>query len=177
MKILDFPIQRQSFSYDCGAKALQSVLEYYGIDTDESNIIKLAGTNDEIGTPIHGMEKVARHFGLDCIIKSMTIDEIKKSIDDGTPVILLVQAWANREVKDWKRTWREGHYVVAIGHDSEKIYFDDPKSCIRTYLPYSELEERWHGFYTTPEEKNEDLGIIIAGKDKTFSSKAAIHMD
>jgi len=40
MKILDFPELRQTFNYDCGAKALQSVLAYYGIDIREEEIIK-----------------------------------------------------------------------------------------------------------------------------------------
>jgi predicted double-glycine peptidase len=35
MKILKIPELRQAYVYDCGANAVQSVLEYYGIDIKE----------------------------------------------------------------------------------------------------------------------------------------------
>lgn len=177
MKIIDFPSYRQTFRFDCGAEALHSVLAYYGIDTDEINIIKLAGTNEDTGTPLHGMEKVARHFGLECMFKTMTVEEIRKHIDEGLPVILLLQAWPTRKIKDWRRTWKDGHYVVAIGYDREKIYFDDPGYCMRTFLSNKELMERWHDFDSEEGKKHEDLGIIIKGRTRRYSSKEVVHMD
>ena len=173
MKLLDFPMFQQTFEFDCGAQALHSVLTFYGIDTSEMEIIKIAGTSGKYGTPIHGMEKVARHFDLKCDIKKMTINDIKKNI----PVILLIQAWSNRKIKDWENDWKDGHYVVAVGYDSKKIYFEDPYSYLRTYLFYKELEGRWHDLDVSANKEYKNTGIIIKGKKKKYSSKKKLHME
>jgi ABC-type bacteriocin/lantibiotic exporter with double-glycine peptidase domain len=56
-KILDFPTLRQMDEYDCGASAMQSVLDYYGIDVGENNIIRLA-KNKKSGTSTAGLKKL-----------------------------------------------------------------------------------------------------------------------
>lgn len=179
MKIIDFPEYRQTFEYDCGAKALHSILSFYGTDTNEVDIIKIAGTNSKNGTPVHGMKKVAKHFGLNCQMQKMTIKELEKYIDKNIPVILFLQAWAERKIKNWKNHWDDGHYVVAIGYGNKKIYFEDPYSCFRVFLPYEELEDRWHDIDNSTGKKYNNLGIIITNKDKKsdYSSKKIIHMD
>jgi len=45
MKMLDFPNARQTFEYDCGAKAMHAVLAYYGVNANENEILKIAKTN------------------------------------------------------------------------------------------------------------------------------------
>jgi len=173
--MLDFPDFRQTFEYDCGAKALHSVLTYFGIDTNEINIIKIANTNKHNGTPLDGVKKVAGHFKLKCRIKKMDINEIKKYIDREIPVILLVQAWPKKKVHDWKKSWENGHFVVAIGYDNKRIYFEDPYDIHRSYLTYSELLDRWHDIDTAKNKKYYNLGIILLGKKK-YVSKKIVHM-
>jgi len=79
MKTINLPQLRQTYGYDCGAKALQSVLVYYGIEVREDHIIKSAGTSKE-GTSIHGIIKVANKHGLQTDSKQMTIKDIKEYI-------------------------------------------------------------------------------------------------
>ncbi len=169
MKTLDFPNARQTFEYDCGAKAMHTVLAYYGINANESDILKIARTTKKSGTSLHGMVKVAHHFKLPATMEEMNIQKIKEYLKKDIPVILLLQAWTKRKVKNWQNHWNDGHYVVAIGYDKKKIYFEDPYAILRTFLPYKELEQRWHG------EKRCQVGIIIKGKKK-YSSKKSIHM-
>ena len=61
MKILMFPELRQAYEYDCGANATQSVLDYYGIDKKESEIIKIAETT-RAGTSIKGVIKALKNM-------------------------------------------------------------------------------------------------------------------
>src|SRR3989338_4435827 len=143
MKILDFPILRQTYDYDCGAKATEAVLGYYGLDIREEKIIKIAKTTKE-GTPINGIKKVAKKYNLKCKAKEMNIEEIKDCINKNIPVILLLQAWTEKKKPNWKEDWVDGHYVVVIGYDKKKMYFEDPSSILRTYLNLKELKDRWH---------------------------------
>ncbi|TSC96214.1 MAG: bacteriocin-processing peptidase [Parcubacteria group bacterium Athens1014_10] len=178
MKIIKFPELRQTYNYDCGANAMQSILAFYGIDINEKTIMDIAGTKKS-GTPIKGLEKVAKKYNLKFRAESMTIDKLKKYIDKNIPVILLIQAWIdkkNNQKIDWGENWSDGHYVIAIGYDHKKIYFEDPWSISRTYLSFKELNVRWHDVDSNG-KKFIDLGIIIYGKKGNYDLNHKIHMD
>jgi len=172
--ILDFPNFRQSFKYDCGAVAVEAVLAYYGIDVPAGKIIEMAGTTKRNGTPIKGIIKVIKKFGLKCSSGPISIDLLKKNISAGIPVIIPLQAWA-RGVTEWKKSWSHGHYVVAIGFDSKRVFFMDPFCFAKTYLSFSELEERWHD--TAAKKKFIHWGISVWGKKPNYSLHRTVHMD
>lgn len=175
MKILEFPEFKQISDYDCGAKALEAVLTYYGFDTNEEKIIKLAGTNKRSGTTINGMTKTLEKFKLKFHEGEFELGKIKRQIDGGHPVILILQAWTEKKKIDWEKDWGDGHYVVAIGYDKNKLYFEDPYSPIRTYLSYDELNKRWHN-----QQKNKKFrhyAISVYGKKPKFSADKKVHMD
>ena len=112
------------------------------------------------------MMAVARHFKLSATMGEMSVQKIKECIGKDIPIILLLQAWAQTKSQNWQNHWNDGHYVVAIGYDKKKIYFEDPYTISHTFLPYKELERRWHG------EKRYRIGIVIKGKKKYSSKKA-----
>ena len=85
MKILEFPGLKQTFSYDCGATAIEAILDYYGFDVEEEKIIKLAGTNKKDGTSIKGVIKTLENFKLKFHAGELEIEKIKKQIDEGHP--------------------------------------------------------------------------------------------
>lgn len=174
MKMLEFPELRQTYDYDCGAKALQAVLGYYGTDINEDKIIKIAGTTKS-GTSIKGIIKTLKKFGLKYDTYSMDVKTIKKYIDKKIPVLLDVQAWPQRKNTNLKKSWNDGHYVVAIGYDRKKIFFEDPSSIFRTYLNLKEFESRWHGMDS--KIKYTHLGIAVYGKKNKYSFVKKIHMD
>jgi predicted double-glycine peptidase len=39
MIVIELPIGRQTFDFDCGAKALQIVMAYYGMDISEGDLM------------------------------------------------------------------------------------------------------------------------------------------
>ena len=150
LKLLDFPILRQAYTWDCGAASLQSVLAYYGIDEREEVLIDELNTSEENGTIASEIRRVARDvYGLECVSKNnMSIDDLKKRIRNGHPVIVLIQAWPDIDESekrnfDWS-TFEEGHFVTVIGATNNKILFEDPSSVTRTFIETPEFLKRWH---------------------------------
>ena len=176
MKILDFPELKQTFKYDCGASALESIFSYYGLDILEEEIIKIAKTTEKTGTPVLEIIKTINHFGLKPKLKYLTIKDLKRLVSRKIPVILRIQAWADNKNIEWKNSWKNGHYVVAVGYDKNKIYFEDPWSIKRTYLTFKELDDRWHDI-DIDGKKYCNCGIFILNKRAKYNPNKAIHMD
>jgi ABC-type bacteriocin/lantibiotic exporter with double-glycine peptidase domain len=174
VKQLKFPELRQTYEWDCGAKALQAVLTYYGIEIREELLMKYAKTNSKDGTSISKMQYVLKKFELKFDAKQMTIKDLKNYIDRKIPVIILLQAW-NGKILNYTNDFHDGHWVVAIGYDANKIIFEDPYSFERTFLKSKELEERWHA-----KEKDNiilNFGIAVFGKKPKYNPNKIIHMD
>ncbi|MEK6819776.1 MAG: C39 family peptidase, partial [Nanoarchaeota archaeon] len=185
MVMLDFPRLRQFHNYDCGALATQAVLQYYGKDIREDKIMKLLKTKNS--TKIGNISKVLGKYGLKTKTKQFTISQVKRYLDKEHPVILVLQAWdaRNKDLedlkketefyrkkgvakKDWEHDWCDGHYVVAIGYDKNKMYFEDPGLVLKEYLKFDELIKRWHdaGGKKSKGKKYIHFGIAVYGKKK-----------
>ena len=171
---LEFPLLRQTFKYDCGAIALEAVLAYYGIELREDHLLKQAGTTKK-GTPLNGIVRTARHFGLKCHSRKMALDDLQKYLDKKIPVILVLQAWSTKPKVNWVNDWADGHYVVAIGYSKTRVYFQDPSSFKCTYLTINELGKRWHDAGADG-KRYDSHGIAVFGRKPVFSSKAMEHM-
>lgn len=143
---LEIPEFRQTYTYDCGANAMQTVVNYYGIDYREEAIMKILNTTEENGTPIKNMIAGAKFYGIEVEAKeNLKIIDLKNAIDNKWPIIIVLQAYGDSsEDPDWTIKNDNGHYVTVIGYDDFKIYFEDPSSTKRTFLSYKELLERWH---------------------------------
>jgi ABC-type bacteriocin/lantibiotic exporter with double-glycine peptidase domain len=175
MRGFNFPESRQCSDYDCGANAIGSVLAYYGIDLNESDIIKIAGTTKKAGTPISGMKKLFRKFKLKYKEGKMDINSLKQHIKKKVPVIIALQAWEDKKIKNWKNVWAFGHYAIPVGYDKKRIYFEDPASIFRAYISFEELEEKWHDEDYKTKKKYVHWGIAVFGKPAKKNKK--IHMD
>lgn len=175
MKLLEFPNHPQTYEYDCGAKALQAVLAYYGIKKLENVIIKSAKTNSRSGTSLPQMLKVLKKFGLKFDSRTMTVEDLRDYIDRKIPVIVLLQAWSGKKKADYSNDYGNGHWVTAIGYDKQKIIFEDPYSFERTSLTAEELDKRWH----SRENRQKILhhGIAVYGKKPSYDSQKIIHME
>ncbi|MFA6594263.1 MAG: cysteine peptidase family C39 domain-containing protein [Candidatus Buchananbacteria bacterium] len=174
MKQLNFPRVMQTYEYDCGAKALQAILLYYGIEVREEALIKYAKTNEKEGTLINNLLSVFKKYGLKTDSRNITIKELKRYIDRKIPVMLLLQAWGYQKT-DYTDNYQDGHWAVAIGHNKDKIFFEDPYSFSYVYLSYKELKDRWHA-----QEKGKKIinhGIAVYGKKPSYNPKRIIHMD
>ncbi len=72
------------------------VMNYYGVEVDSDELMEKLGTSEE-GTPPQGMIVVAQNYGFE--IKSgshWSLNQVKQYVDAGTPVIVLLQAWAEQ---------------------------------------------------------------------------------
>jgi predicted double-glycine peptidase len=56
--MINLHITRQTFDFDCGAKALQTIMAYYGIDIREDELMKELGTGKD-GTRVDKMISTA----------------------------------------------------------------------------------------------------------------------
>lgn len=96
MRILDFPQFPQTYEYDCGAKALQSVFVYYGINDREGVLMKELKTSKK-GTSVKSIETAAKKRGFKIDAQKMEIIDLKKYIDKKIPIILPLQAWGEKK--------------------------------------------------------------------------------
>jgi predicted double-glycine peptidase len=167
MKTLVFPELRQVYNFDCGASALQSVLVYYGIeDFREDELMKMAGTTAKDGTTPGGIVKVLQSFGFAVFEGPLTIVDLVAAIELEQPVILALQAYRDDPSIPYAKCWDDGHYVVAIGFDGQRVLFEDPSSYKRTWLSFEQLNERWHDVGATKKDRLEHWGCIVGSEPK-----------
>ena len=175
MKILDLPQLRQAYSYYCGPEATESILAYYGLEVREDLIMKLESTTKD-GTKIKKIKEVICQYGLKIKSGKMSIQDLKRCIDQKIPVIIVLQAWTDQKDVDWKHNWSDGHYVVVVGYTKDKIIFQDSASFNHTYLKYHELTNRWHDI-DVDGKKYLSFGIAVFGQKPKFKRHKLIHMD
>ena len=145
VNLISVPLTYQSYDYTCGVSALQSVLYYYGKDFRHEDLAKALEPDPMKGTNYRRMVDFARSLGFRVdVLTNMALQDLKKLIDDRRPVIVSIQAWPDSPVQ-WRDTWSEGHYAVAIGYDVSNIYFMDPSIIGHyAYIPIQEFLDRWH---------------------------------
>lgn len=154
------PKVRQSSNFDCGAAVLRSIAEFYKVGPEtECDFVKAVEASKKSGTKPANIVKAAKEFGLKVMMKEhMTINELKRFLDEEKPVICNIQAWGKPK---YYKTRDSGHYVIAIGYDDKSIYFEDPSiEKYRGFLSYKDFDKRWHD----KEAKNvrtDHLAIVI----------------
>ena len=152
-------------------------MAYYGIDIREDELIKELGAGKD-GTRVDKMISVAKSRGFHVEAKQhWSIREVKNYIDQGHPVIVLLQAWAERYMTlyDWRNDHNDGHYAVLIGHGKRVLLFEDPASFRRTWLREYEFLARWHDLDPSRNQKYERFGMVLQGKEPV--KRTAVHMD
>ena len=173
MKIIPYPETRQVFNYDCGASALVSVLVFAGLEEREDRIAVLAGTT-KAGTSTGGILRVLRYYGLPYRSRQrMRADDLRQAIDDGHPTLVTLQAYRESN-RPYRELWNDGHWVVAIGYDRHRIYYEDPSAFHRTWLADEELRQRWHDMDRGKRIRQWGCTILVKGQ---FIPGRHIHMD
>ena len=163
------PLTRQALNYNCGASAFQSILYYYGIEYSEGDLAVLLHSDTLHGTRYQNIVSLANTLHLNVETKkNATFNDLKHYLDLKKPVIILIQAWTNQSIVDWKNDWIDGHYVVAIGYDQNNVYFMDPSTLGNyAYIPQPEFMDRWHDIDGT----NDTLRHFILSIQKESVSK------
>lgn len=179
MNLIDLPMGRQTFDFDCGAKALQIVMAYYGVDIREDQLMHELKATDN-GVPVKSMVAVAESKGFQVKAKChTTLEEVRQYLEIKHPVIVLVQAWAERPMtlQDWRKNWDNGHYVIILGDFGDTIVFEDPASFRRTWMTEEEFLARWHDMEPETGNKLENFSMVLLGRDPVPLHKTLEHMD
>ena len=145
-----FPQQR----YHCGPSSLASVMNFYGISVSEEDIAKEIYNPKLIGTLSIDMLQYARAKGFNASYHKGNIEEIKKEISAGRPVILFLDlGYSFYPVR---------HYIVAIGYDDARGYLIAHSGVEKDKtFSYKEIQTAWErtGFGTIlilPKTQDED---------------------
>ncbi|HTX61679.1 MAG TPA: C39 family peptidase [Methanobacterium sp.] len=164
--LLNVPDVKQPTNSSSGPTSLQAVLVYYGTDVSVSKLINMTNTTEN-GTLPDNIAQTARELGFTADVKeNLTLQDLQNNINQGTPVIILCQAWGNNST-NWANDTEDGHYMVVVGMDEKNIYFEDPAILgSRGYIPREEFLDRWHDLYLNQTGNNttvNHLGIIVTG--------------
>lgn len=176
---LRVPLARQATGYTCGVAALQSVLHYFGKAFRQDMLAEALGSTAEHGTNYKQIVAFAQANGLECIAREgLCPTMLRALVDEGKPVIVALQAWAETGT-DYSAAWDEGHYVVVVGYDDANFYFMDPSVLGNyAYLSEHELLVRWHDCF----EENGTLyrlhrfGMAFAGTTVAYDPGACLVM-
>ena len=167
---------RQITEYSCGASALQAVLSYWGRELDETAIMKIIGTSEDVGTYPENIVRGVRALGLQVEAReNLTLDEVRRF---GHPMIALCQVWRSQRSSTPRPEddWDNGHYIVVLGVDEEYVYFQDPYLHMgKAFVTRATFERHWHqimGGEAAGNPKLVHLGILIRG-DRPARAAAA----
>ncbi len=133
--IKDVPFFSQK-KYYCGPAALASVMNFYGISLSEEEIAKEV-YNPKLGGALSmDMLNYARAKGLDAAYYKGSMENIKKEISLGKPVILFLDlGYFFYPVR---------HYMVAIGYNDKTGYLIAHSGAEKDKtFSYKELQAAW----------------------------------
>lgn len=162
-----FPKVLQETEFTCGAAVAQAILAYYGVrGVSEAEIATILHTDIEDGTHPGHLAGFFVNMGFDVRAGRMTVAEVEQWVDQGVPVILDLQAWAEDPSVDYSVSLDNGHYVVAIGYDPYSLIVEDPYMVggTRGYIPRKELDERWHG--QAYNRRIDHFGIAVLSRNR-----------
>jgi predicted double-glycine peptidase len=168
---LPVPLVRQATRYSCGAAALLGILYYWQkYDGNESSLYRDLDTTEADGTEPEKIVKVAHEkFGLEARYRTdVTLAELDAALLRGETVIVDLQAWAEKEPRDWSRDWDDGHYVVLVALDKRRAYFMDPSTAGGyAFLGRTDLVARWHDVEGrgSATQQRQHMAIFIAGRE------------
>ena len=167
-KVLNFPTGRQNNHSDCGCTSVQTMLAYYGIDERQDDLDKELKLSKD-GVDVSNMIKVFEKKGLKTVSGRMNQEILKDFINQNIPVIILIQAYKADNKKYTKDNYEDGHYVTVTGYDDTKFIIEDPSLNNKVgYIPFDELDVRWHGIGETKDEKLDYYGLAVYGKESKY---------
>ena len=167
---MKLPLYRQSKSYTDGPACLMSVMRYakYVFDIREGNMVNALGADayNRVDTAkmvrylnaVRLDDKDEQYFDAE-FKENMSLDELKKEIDGGHPVICAIQP------VDDSGDSENGHWAVAIGYDTDNIFLMDPSTAAGyTYLSNNDFTDKWDtsiGAEGQSATEYKQVGIIV----------------
>ncbi len=107
------PLLLQMHVTECGAACLGSVLAWFGLWIPLTELRERCEVSRD-GSSAAGILRAARHYGLECVGRSVPIDDLKKM---SLPLILF---------------WEFNHFLILEGFSHDRFFLNDPSSGRRT---------------------------------------------
>jgi ABC-type bacteriocin/lantibiotic exporter with double-glycine peptidase domain len=146
-KVLKLSTKGQWYDFDCGVAVAWCILKYRKIKVTYEAILKASKVCPVDGLKPQKIINLLWKFGLNAKIESLkNIAFLKKQINVGNPVIVLVQAKKEYK-KSWSNTWEHGHYVIVIGYDTNRLFVYDPSmgGSVKIFT-HKQFYSRWHDY-------------------------------
>jgi len=153
--LLDVKPFQETLNADmCGPASLKIVLEYYGINKSEDELVQLFKFKKGLGVDDKGIKTVAEKLGLKTAIKNnSSFKDVEKWLKKGVPVIV---NWFTRGRTDYgDSSMADGHYSVVMGLDDSFIYLQDPELGAIRKIERNDFMRVWFDFkgeYIKPSE-------------------------
>ncbi len=164
---LGVPVVEQATDYSCGPATLMAVLRYWGKPVAcEQDLYGPLHTTQKDGTEPYKLEEVARARGLRAEYRiGASVGDLRAALAAGTTVIVDLQAWRDTR-RPWRDDWDDGHYVVLVAIDGDRVYAMDPSADHGfSWLTLGELDERWHDFEMRDGKRRnlQHMAVFISG--------------
>lgn len=165
-KLAQVDAYQQETEWSCSAAALKAVLQHYGQEVPEEEVIQAIGARKGRGAETTDIVEGARRLGFDASEGSFpSLDEAKETLRQGVPIIADVQSF-NYPGK--------GHYIVIAGFKPGKGFIImDPntkgKTAVDNWRVLSEkkLEEIWWDrAMAPPHELMPKWGVMVKPKEQ-----------
>lgn len=164
---IDFPTSRQNNHSDCGSTSVQTMLAYYGIDERQDDLDKELKLSKD-GVEYSNMIKLFNKKGLKTSFSRMNQEDLKNFLNQNIPIIILIQAYKTNNKNYSKDNYEDGHYITVTGYDDTKFIIEDPSLNNKVgYIPFDELDVRWHGM-GEDKEKLDSYGLAVYGKESKY---------
>ncbi len=164
---LGVPAVEQATDYSCGPATLTAVLRYWKRPVAcEQDLYQPLHTTPKDGTEPYMLEKVARERGLEAEYRiGASVDDLRRALAAGTTVILDLQAWRDTK-KPWSDDWDDGHSVVLVAIDGDRLYAMDPSADRGfSWMTLDELAQRWHDFEMRDGQRRnlQHMAVFVSG--------------
>lgn len=169
----------QMNSWSCGVGVVQSVCMYYGIWGYQDEYAREMGTTSDQGTHPLRITAYLQKSGLKASLREgMTLDQLRKEVDQGHLVIIDYQAWGEPADKDYRQEWEDGHYSLVVGYNDQAIFIEDPSLLGTTgYLKNQEFLDRWHDYEIEGGKRREYVRMAIVVEGKVVPQPRFTHID
>jgi ABC-type bacteriocin/lantibiotic exporter with double-glycine peptidase domain len=139
-KIENVPFFPQE-DYQCGPASLAIVLNFWGIDVSPDDIAREIFSRTARGTLNIDMVLYANKMGLDTAQYRGNKEDLKKNIDSGFPVIVLVDYGFS--------LYEANHFMVIVGYNDQGVLVDSGRKK-NSFILWSGFLKAWGrgGFWT-----------------------------
>ncbi|QQS39391.1 C39 family peptidase [Candidatus Woesebacteria bacterium] len=133
----------------CGPASLKIVLDYYGIEVTEKELVDSTDCSVQMGVEAGRLLEAALEYGLEGYIKDFAdLTDIKNQVVDKLrPVIV---DWFSED---------DGHYSVVVDIDDENIYLLDPEMGHVRAMRHTKFYRVWFDFPGDYIKAKDDLTI------------------